>query len=186
MDQAQAWARAWCYFAPLPFRQLTSWAKLLSAAATDITVSVWAQLPTFQSLAMPPPHVASFIDAFIAGIHQYIGPLPVTQPSLKQQPHKYLQWFHFILAEFRAVHHGPHAPRIFNLLHKLNQAATCICMDTTTLPRSINCQSTPSLCSRFFAPSPVIGHMSMRHCAKPARLQCHVVCVYCINMHFCA
>ena len=90
------------YFQQLRQKQVTSWVRLLCRAATEDS-NVSQLLPRFTSLANPPADVMENIEYVVATMQMLLGPLPVTDVSLRKHPTSYLSWLHLVLTDFQAA-----------------------------------------------------------------------------------
>ncbi len=95
--------------------------------------SIWDLLPMYTSLNQPPQDVMTDLETLVAIMQSLMGPLPVTDQSLRQEPHSYLAWLHIVLTDFQDAQDRPHAPKLFSMtpgqqsgqihLHQLRQPA---------------------------------------------------------------
>lgn len=77
------------YFAQLDSRQINSWISLLCRAALEDT-SIQALLPSYTSLQQPSTEQMEWLQFLVATMQSLLGPLPVTDFSLRKQPWSYL------------------------------------------------------------------------------------------------
>lgn len=120
------------YFQQIRQKQVTSWVRLLCRAATE-DGNISQLLPRFTSLAHPPAHVMDDIEYLVATMQMLLGPLPVTDESLKKHPTSYLSWLHLVLTDFQAAQGTPHAPKLFSMLPQTGHQTSFIKISTTTL-----------------------------------------------------
>ena len=62
-----------------------------------------------------------------------IGPLPVTNQSLRHKPQSYLAWLHTVLAEFQDAQDTPHAPKLFSMTPQASSQAKLITINSASL-----------------------------------------------------
>lgn len=103
------------YFMNMEGKLVSSWVRLLSQAATE-DQDIWDLLPMYTSLAEPPANISNYLEYLVATMRSLMGPLPVTNHSLKEHPQSYLKWLHLILTDFQAAQDAPHAPKLFTML----------------------------------------------------------------------
>ena len=104
------------YFVDLEYKLDRSWAKFVCRAATEGIDNICDLLPRYTSLAQPPAATMDYLEYLVATSQSLIGPLPVTDWSLRQQPESYLPWLHLVLLDFYDVQGAPHAPKLFTML----------------------------------------------------------------------
>ena len=51
------------------------------------------------------------LEYLVATMQALLGPLPVTDQALRQQPESYLSWLHLVLTDFQAAQDTPYAPK---------------------------------------------------------------------------
>jgi len=122
------------YFQQLRQKQVTSWVRLLCRAATEDS-NVSQLLPRFTSLANPPADVMENIEYVVATMQMLLGPLPVTDVSLRQHPTSYLSWLHLVLTDFQAAQGTPYAPKLFSMLPQTGHHTSFIKISTTSLSK---------------------------------------------------
>ena len=120
------------YFEQIRQKQVTSWVRLLCRAATEDS-SVPELLPRFTSLANPPADVMEDIGYLVATMQSLLGPLPVTDDSLRKHPSSYLSWLHLVLTECQAAQGTPHAPELFSIPPQPGHHTSFIKINTTAL-----------------------------------------------------
>ena len=121
------------YFANLEYKLVRSRAKFVCRAATECIDNIWELLPRYTSLAQPPAATMDYLEYLVATIQSLIGPLPVTDRSLQQQPESYLPWLHLVLLDFHAVQGAPHAPKLFTMLPQSSNHTHFITISSTSL-----------------------------------------------------
>ena len=120
------------YFAQLEPRRIKSWTSLLCRVALEDT-SIQALLPSYTSLQQPPIHQMDWLQYLVATMQSLLGPLPVTDYSLKKQPWSYLSWLHLVLTDFAAAQDTPWAPKVFTLVQQSSNQANFVKINTTAL-----------------------------------------------------
>lgn len=121
------------YFVDLECKLVRSWAKFVCRAATEGMDNIWDLLPRYTSLAQPPAATRDYLEYLVATIQSSIGPLPVTDWSLQQQPESYLPWLHMVLLDFHDVQGAPHAPKLFTMLPQSSNHTQFITISSTSL-----------------------------------------------------
>ena len=121
------------YFSNLENKRVKSWANFVCRAATEGINNIWDLLPRYTSLAQPPAATMDYLEHLVATIQSLIGPLPVTDRSLKQQPEAYLPWLHLVLLDFHAAQGEPHAPKLFTMLPQSSNHTQFITISSTSL-----------------------------------------------------
>ena len=124
--------RQMAHFSQMPARGVSSWVRLLCRAATENS-NISQLLPSFTSLAQPPADVMEVLEYFVATMQALLGPLPVTDQALRQQPESYLSWLHLVLTEFQAAQDTPYAPKLFSMLPQTGHHISFIKISTTSL-----------------------------------------------------
>ncbi|KAL3135720.1 hypothetical protein ABBQ38_006188 [Trebouxia sp. C0009 RCD-2024] len=134
------------YFQQLRQKQVTSWVRLLCRAATEDS-NVSQLLPRFTSLANPPADVKENIEYVVATMQMLLGPLPVTDVSLRKHPTSYLSWLHLVLTDFQAAQGTPYAPKLFSMLPQTGHHTSFIKISTTALHKLVKAagEDVPSL-----------------------------------------
>ncbi len=120
------------YFDQIRPKQVTSWVRLVCRAATEDS-DVSQLLPNFTSLALPPAEVMEAIEYLVAMMQMLLGPLPVTDESLRKHPTSYMSWLHLVLTEFQAAQDTPHAPKLFSMVPQTGHHTSFIKISTTAL-----------------------------------------------------
>ena len=120
------------YFAQLEPRQIKSWTSLLCRTAFGDT-TIQALLPSYTSLQQPPIDQMEWLQVLVATMKSRIGPLPVTDFSLKKQPWSYLSWLHLVLTDFADAQDTPWAPKVFTLVQQSSNQASFVKINTTAL-----------------------------------------------------
>ena len=121
------------FFTNLDYKHVRSWANLVCRAATQRIHSICELLPRYTSLAQPPAATMVYLEDTVTLIQSLIGPLPVTDQSLKHQPESYLPWLHLILLDFHAAQGEPRAPKIFGMLPQSSNHKQFITISSTSL-----------------------------------------------------
>ncbi|KAL3145756.1 hypothetical protein ABBQ38_015136 [Trebouxia sp. C0009 RCD-2024] len=134
------------YFQQLRQKQVTSWVRLLCRAATEDS-NVSQLLPRFTSLANPPADVMENNEYVVATMQMLLGPLPVTDVSLRKHPTSYLSWLHLVLTDFQAAQGTPYAPKLFSMLPQTGHHTSFIKISTTALHKLVKAagEDVPSL-----------------------------------------
>ena len=120
------------YFINMEGKLVSSWVRLLSRAATD-NQDICELVPMYTSLAEPPANISNYLEYLVATMQSLMGPLPVTDDSLRQHPQSYLKWLHLILTDFEAAQDAPHAPKLFTMLPQTSNNTHFIKITTTGL-----------------------------------------------------
>lgn len=120
------------YFAQLEPRHIKSWTSLLCRVALEDT-SIEALLPSYTSLQQPPTQQMEWLQYLVATMQSLLGPLPVTDYSLKKQPWSYLNWLHLVLTDFADAQDSPWAPKVFTLVQQSSNQANFVKINTTAL-----------------------------------------------------
>ena len=120
------------YFTQIPAARVTSWVNLLYRAASEDS-DISQLLPIYTSLRQPPARVLHFLDYLVVTMQALMGPLPVTQQKLKQQPSSYLSWMHLVLTTFQAAQGTPYAPKLFSMMPQMSHHTSFIKISTTSL-----------------------------------------------------
>ena len=107
-----------------------SWAKFVCRAATEGINNIWDLLT---SLAQPPAATMDYLEYLVATIQSLLGPLPVTDRSLQEQPESYLPWLHLVLLDFHDVQGAPHAPKLFTMLPQSSNHTHFITISSASL-----------------------------------------------------
>ncbi|DBA69500.1 TPA: hypothetical protein ACH3X2_012776 [Trebouxia sp. C0005] len=64
-----------------------------------------------------------------------MGPLPVTDESLRREPQSYIAWLHFVLSDFQDAQDTPHAPKLFSMTPQASSQAKFITVNSASLLR---------------------------------------------------
>ncbi|KAA6418449.1 MAG: hypothetical protein FRX49_11609 [Trebouxia sp. A1-2] len=64
-----------------------------------------------------------------------MGPLPVTDESLRQEPQSYIAWLHLVLSDFQAAQDTPRAPKLFSMTPQASSQAKFITINSASLLR---------------------------------------------------
>ena len=75
----------------------------------------------------------NYLEYLVATMRHLMGPLPVTEKSLEQQPEGYLPWLHLVLLDFEEAQDLPHTPRVFSMLSQSSHHAQYITISSTSL-----------------------------------------------------
>ncbi|KAA6425067.1 MAG: hypothetical protein FRX49_05241 [Trebouxia sp. A1-2] len=122
------------HFANMEAARVKSWVSLLCRAATEDS-SIWDLLPIYTSLREPPQDVATELEHLVATMQSLMGPLPVTDESLRQEPQSYIAWLHLVLSDFQAAQDTPHAPKLFSMTPQASSQAKFITINSASLLR---------------------------------------------------
>ncbi|DBA94137.1 TPA: hypothetical protein ACH3X1_001777 [Trebouxia sp. C0004] len=89
----------------------------------------------YTSLSEPPQDVATDLETLVATMQSLMGPLPVTDQSLRQEPQLYLAWLHIVLADFQdaQVLDMPHAPKLSSMTPQASSQAKFIMINSASL-----------------------------------------------------
>jgi len=120
------------HFANMEERRVKSWVSLLCRAATE-DGSIWDLLPMYTSLNQPPQDVMTDLETLVATMQSLMGPLPVTDQSLRQEPQSYLAWLHIVLTDFQDAQDTPHAPKLFSMTPQASSQAEFITINSASL-----------------------------------------------------
>lgn len=120
------------HFTQMPAARVTSWVNLLYRAASEDS-NVWQLLPIFTSLVQPPDDVLELLEYMVTTWQALMGPLPVTDQTLKRQPESYLSWMHLVLTAFQAAQGTPYAPKLFTMVPQKSHATSFIKISTSSL-----------------------------------------------------
>ena len=71
------------------------------------------------------------LEYLVTTMQALLGPLPVTDQALRQQPESY--WLHLVLTEFQAAQDTPYAPKLFSMLPQTGDHISFIKISTTSL-----------------------------------------------------
>ena len=124
------------YIRDLAVAKQRSWGQLVLRAGTTPGTTAITLLPQFTTLQMPPATELDAIEALITEMTQHIGPLPVTERSLKTQGQAYLPWLCRMLVEYEAAEAaGQEHPKLFSILPQPGNRPAFIAIDTPGLHR---------------------------------------------------
>ncbi|KAL3146771.1 hypothetical protein ABBQ38_014755 [Trebouxia sp. C0009 RCD-2024] len=124
------------HFANLAKKRLNSWSSLVLWAGTVTDKTATDLLPRFSSLQMPPVAVMNFVEALVASLKADVGPLPVTDDSLKRQAELYLPWLYQMLTEYEAAAAaGLEHPRMYTILPQISNSLSFITISSSALHR---------------------------------------------------
>ena len=112
---------------------MRSWSKLVCRAATEGNNNIWDLLPRYTSLVEPPTATMDYLEFLVGTIQSNIGPLPVSDQSLQQQPESYMPWLHLVLLDFQGAQDEPHAPKLFTMLPQSSNHTKFITISSTSL-----------------------------------------------------
>ena len=121
------------YFGNLDHKLVRSWAKFVCRAATEGINNIWDLLPRYTSLEQPPDTQMEYLEYLVATVQSLIGPVPVTDCSLQQQPESYLPWLHLVLLDFIAAQGEPHPPKRFSMLPQSSNHTKFVTISSTAL-----------------------------------------------------
>ena len=119
------------FFDNLPRKRLNSWSSLV----------LWAGLttykqPRFSSLQMLPAAEMNQVEALVATLKASVGPLPVTEQSLKRYAELYLPWLYQMLTEYEAAAAaGQEHPRMYTILPQISDSLSFITISNSSLHR---------------------------------------------------
>ena len=82
------------------------------------------------------------LEYLVATMQALLGPLPVTDQALRQQPESYVSWLHLVLTEFQAAQDTPYAPKLFSMLPQTGHHISFIKISTTSLHNSVTLATT--------------------------------------------
>ena len=120
------------HFTQMPAARVTSWVNLLyRAAAEDNNVS--SLLPIYSSLVQPPDDVLELLEYMVTTWQALMGPLPVTDQTLKRKPSSYLSWMQLVLTAFQAAQGTPYAPKLFSMMPQKSHQTSFIKISTSSL-----------------------------------------------------
>ncbi|KAL3142401.1 hypothetical protein ABBQ38_002736 [Trebouxia sp. C0009 RCD-2024] len=134
------------HFANLAKKRLNSWSSLVLWAGTVTDKTATDLLPRFSSLQMPPVAVMNFVEALVASLKADVGPLPVTDDSLKRQAELYLPWLYQMLTEYEAAAAaGLEHPRMYTILPQISNNLSFITISSSALHRLLHQAEVPNL-----------------------------------------
>ena len=124
------------YFANLAKKKLNSWSSLVLWAGTTLDMTATTLLPRFSSLQMLPAAQMNIVEALITFMKANIGPLPVTDVTLKAKAELYLPWLHRMLMEYEAAAAaGQEHPRMYTILPQISNNLSFISISSSSLHR---------------------------------------------------
>ncbi|KAL3150038.1 hypothetical protein ABBQ38_013390 [Trebouxia sp. C0009 RCD-2024] len=122
------------HFANLAKKKLNSWSSLVLWAGTVTDKTATDLLPRFSSLQMPPVAVKNYVEALVASLKADVGPLPVTEDSLKRQAELYLPWLYHMLTDYEAAAAaGLEHPRMYTILPQISNSLSFITISSSAL-----------------------------------------------------
>ena len=74
-----------------------------------------------------------YLEYLVATMQHLMGPLPVTDWSLEQQPESCLPGLYLVLADFEEAQEAPHAPKLFIMLPQSSNHTRSITISSTSL-----------------------------------------------------
>ncbi len=119
-------------FAHMEETRVKSWVSLLCRAATE-DGSIWDLLPIYTSLTQPSQDVMTDLETLVATMQSLMGPMPVTDQSLRREPHSYHTWLHIVLTDFQDAQDTPHAPKLFSMTPQASSQAKFITINSASL-----------------------------------------------------
>jgi len=119
-------------FSNMEETRIKSWVSLLCRAATE-DGSIWDLLPIYTSLTQPSQDVMTDLETLVATMQSLMGPMPVTDQSLRREPHSYLTWLHIVLTDFQDAQDTPHAPKLFSMTPQASSQAKFITINSASL-----------------------------------------------------
>ena len=124
------------YFANLAKRKLYSWSSLVLWAGTTPDKTVTDLLPRYSSLQMLPAAEMNHVEALVDILEARVGPLPVTDDSLKGHAELYLPWLHHMLVEYEAAEAaGQNHPVMYTILPQISNSLSFITISNSGLHR---------------------------------------------------
>ena len=127
--------RQQAFFANMVPGFVSSWSKFVCQAAADNITNIWDLLPRYTSLVQPPLRIMHYLEYLVVTMQQLMGPLPVTDQSLKHQRESYLSWLHLVLSDFEEAQDMPDAPRLFSMLPQSSNHTQFITISSTSLQK---------------------------------------------------
>ena len=104
-------------FANMQTKKLYSWSSLVLWAGTTTDKTVVDLLPRYTTLQLLPAAEMNHVEAMVTTLRGSIGPLPVTDDSLKGQAELYLPWLYHMLTEYEAAAAaGQQHPHMYTIL----------------------------------------------------------------------
>ena len=124
------------YFNNLAKKKMNSWSSLVLWAGTTTDKTATDLLPRFSSLQMLPAAEMNHVNALVTILKAGVGPLPVTEDSLKRQAELYLPWLYHMLAEYEAAAAaGQEHPRMYTILPQISNGMSFITISNSGLHR---------------------------------------------------
>lgn len=127
--------RQQAFFANMVPGFVSSWSKFVCQAAADNITNIWDLLPRYTSLVQPPLRIMHYLEYLVVTMQQLMGPLPVTDQSLKHQLESYLSWLHLVLSDFEEAQDMPDAPRLFSMLPQSSNHTHFITISSSSLQK---------------------------------------------------
>lgn len=124
------------YFDNLAKKKLNSWSSLVLWAGTTSDKTATDLLPRYSSLQMLPAAEMNYIEALVTSLKADVGPLPVTEDSLKRQAELYLPWLYHMLEDYEAAAAaGQEHPRMYTILPQISNSLSFITISSSGLHR---------------------------------------------------
>ncbi|KAL3141216.1 hypothetical protein ABBQ38_003555 [Trebouxia sp. C0009 RCD-2024] len=123
------------YFSGLSRPQLRSWSSLIMRCGTNPQHTIASLLPTYTTLAHPPPVALVHAQALVAHLQARI-PVPATRDSISASPHLYLLWMWEMLQDIEplAAAHEP-GSKLFSMVPQCGNQTRFITITSTCLHR---------------------------------------------------
>lgn len=124
------------YFTGLSQRALRAWSSLILRVGTSLHHSIASLLPSYTSLAPPPPAAMAHAQALVARMRMNIPGLPVTTDSIRANPHSYLPWMWDMLQDLEplaAAHET--GSKLFSMAPQCGNQTRFITISSTCLHR---------------------------------------------------
>lgn len=123
------------YFSGLSRPQLRSWSSLIMRCGTNPQHTIASLLPTYTTLAHPPPVALVHAQALVAHLQARI-PVPATSDSISASPHLYLLWMWEMLQDIEplAAAHEP-GSKLFSMVPQCGNQTRFITITSTCLHR---------------------------------------------------
>ncbi|KAL3131781.1 hypothetical protein ABBQ38_007499 [Trebouxia sp. C0009 RCD-2024] len=126
------------YFSGLFRPQLRSWSSLIMRCGTNPQHTIASLLPTYTTLAHPPPVALVHAQALVAHLQARI-PVPATSDSISASPHLYLLWMWEMLQDIEplAAAHEP-GSKLFSMVPQCGNQTRFITITSTCLHRLLH------------------------------------------------
>ncbi|DBA95644.1 TPA: hypothetical protein ACH3X3_013487 [Trebouxia sp. C0006] len=111
--------------------RVKSWVRLLCRAATEDSTPGICCPCTQASVSLH--NMLQQNLTLVATMQSLMGPLPVTDESLRREPQSYLAWLHIVLADFQDAQDMPHAPKLFTMTPQASSQARFITINSASL-----------------------------------------------------